>query len=45
MSRPSEELLLRVAGFTLSARRRVAILKAGSVAVLLLAIAWRILVG
>jgi hypothetical protein len=40
-----EEIILKVVGLTLSARGRVAILMAAPVAVVLLAVAWRILVG
>jgi hypothetical protein len=40
-----EELLLKLLGLTLSARGRVALLIAPTVAVLLLVVAWRILAG
>jgi hypothetical protein len=40
-----EELLLKIVGLTLSARGRVAMLIAPTVAVLLLVVAWRLLVG
>jgi hypothetical protein len=41
----SEELLFKIVGVTLSARGRVAVLMAAPVAVLVLAVAWRILTG
>jgi hypothetical protein len=40
-----EELLLKLLGLTLSARGRVAMMMAAPVAVLLLVVAWRILMG
>lgn len=45
MAKDPEELLFKMLGLTLSARGRVAVLMATPVAVILLAVAWRILTG